>query len=38
MDSGIRIPNYRVVDIDNLNDWKKAEIIYKGISSKKKIN
>ena len=23
------IPNYRVVDIDNLNDWKKAEIIYR---------
>ena len=35
---GYQIPNYRVVDIDNLNDWKKAEIIYKGLSSKKKIN
>jgi len=23
------IPNYRVVDIDNLNDWKRAEITYK---------
>ena len=35
---GYQIPNFRVVDIDNLNDWKKAEIVYKGISSKKKIN
>ena len=26
---GYKIPNFRVVDIDNLNDWKKAEIIYK---------
>ena len=25
----IKIPNYRVQDIDTLDDWKKAEIIYK---------
>ena len=23
------IPNYRIVDIDNLNDWKRAEVTYK---------
>ena len=32
---GYQIPNYRVVDIDNLHDWKKAEIIYKGMSMNK---
>ena len=26
---GIIIPNWRVVDIDNLTDWKKAEFLYK---------
>lgn len=30
---GYKIPNFRVVDIDNLNDWKKAEIIYKGLKT-----
>ena len=25
----VKIPNYRVQDIDTLDDWKKAEIIYK---------
>jgi pseudaminic acid cytidylyltransferase len=33
---GYKIPNFRVVDIDNLNDWKKAEIIYKGLKISKK--
>ena len=27
--SGIAIPNWRVVDIDNLSDWKKAETLFK---------
>jgi CMP-N-acetylneuraminic acid synthetase len=31
---GYQIPNFRVVDIDNLDDWKKAEIIYKGLNVK----
>lgn len=26
---GFPIPNWRVVDIDNLDDWKRAELIYK---------
>ena len=25
----VKIPNYRVQDIDTLEDWKRAEIIYK---------
>lgn len=29
---GYRIPNFRVVDIDNLSDWKKAEIIFRGLN------
>ena len=29
---GIIIPNWRVVDIDNLTDWKKAELVYKLIN------
>ena len=32
---GYKIPNFRVVDIDNLNDWKKAEIVYKGLKKSK---
>ena len=32
---GYQIPNFRVVDIDNLNDWKKAEIIYRGLNNTK---
>ena len=30
----IIIPNYRVVDIDNKNDWKKAEIAFKSFAKK----
>jgi len=33
---GYKIPNFRVVDIDNLNDWKKAEIVYKELKISKK--
>ena len=25
----VKIPNYRIQDIDTLEDWKRAEIIYK---------
>ena len=28
----VKIPNYRIQDIDTLDDWKKAEIIYKIIN------
>ena len=28
---GYEIPNWRVVDIDNINDWKRAEFIYKNL-------
>ena len=31
---GYEIPNYRCVDIDDLNDWKKAKIIFKGLGKK----
>ena len=24
---GMVIPNWRVVDIDNINDWKRAELL-----------
>lgn len=30
---GMRIPNWRVVDIDNQDDWRRAEIIYKALNS-----
>jgi|TARA_B100000315_G_C14528985_1_gene565227 pseudaminic acid cytidylyltransferase len=26
---GIKIPNWRVIDIDNQSDWEKAELMYK---------
>ena len=26
---GIKIPRWRSIDIDNLNDWKRAELIFK---------
>ena len=26
---GLKIPNWRVIDIDNKSDWKRAEIMYK---------
>lgn len=26
--TGLKIPNWRVVDIDNKSDWKRAEILY----------
>jgi pseudaminic acid cytidylyltransferase len=29
------LPSYRVQDIDNLDDWKRAEILYKALNSKK---
>ena len=25
----VKIPNHRIQDIDTLDDWKRAEIIYK---------
>lgn len=31
---GMRIPNWRVVDIDNLDDWKRAEILCKTIKNR----
>lgn len=31
----VEIPNYRVQDIDNIEDWKNAEIIYQLIESSK---
>ena len=27
----VLLPNWRVQDIDNLDDWKRAEIIYQNI-------
>ena len=32
---GIRIPNWRVVDIDTIEDWKRAEIFYRFLKNKK---
>ena len=29
----VKIPNYRIQDIDTLDDWKRAEIIYQIINS-----
>ena len=31
---GYKIPSWRAIDIDNLEDWEKAEILYKYIYSK----
>jgi CMP-N-acetylneuraminic acid synthetase len=28
---GIVVPNWRVVDIDNADDWKRAELLYKAL-------
>ena len=33
---GIKIPNWRVVDIDTLSDWRKAEILFRFIKDNKK--
>ena len=30
----LQIPNWRVNDIDTIEDWKRAEIIYKTIDDK----
>ena len=30
---GLIVPNWRVVDIDNYDDWRRAEILYKAINS-----
>jgi pseudaminic acid cytidylyltransferase len=30
---GMAIPNWRVVDIDNQDDWRRAELIFKAINS-----
>jgi pseudaminic acid cytidylyltransferase len=30
---GIRIPNWRVVDIDSMDDWKRAESIFRSINN-----
>lgn len=32
---GLKIPNWRVVDIDNREDWKRAEIFYKFLKKSK---
>ena len=32
----IKIPNYRIHDIDTLDDWKRAEIIYEIIDRNSK--
>ena len=29
----VKIPNYRVKDIDNLDDWKSVEFIYKTLQT-----
>lgn len=34
---GYIIPNYRVVDIDTIDDWERAELIYKSIINQKTI-
>lgn len=34
---GIKIPNWRMVDIDTVEDWKRAEIFYKFLKNKKLI-
>ena len=33
--AGYAIPNWRVVDIDNVDDWKRAELFYELLGSKK---
>ena len=33
--TGFAIPNWRVVDIDNDDDWKRAELLFQTIKSKK---
>ena len=30
---GMPIPNWRVVDIDSVDDWKRAELIYRALNS-----
>ena len=35
--TGIEIPNWRVVDIDTIEDWKKAELFYKFLKKEKLI-
>ena len=35
--TGIKIPNWRVVDIDTIEDWKKAELFYKFLKKEKLI-
>jgi pseudaminic acid cytidylyltransferase len=32
---GYIIPNHRVIDIDNLDDWKRAELIFQSIANQK---
>jgi CMP-N-acetylneuraminic acid synthetase len=31
---GIDIPNWRAIDIDNIEDWKRAEIIFRYLKEK----
>jgi pseudaminic acid cytidylyltransferase len=31
--TGLIVPNWRVVDIDNDDDWKRAELLYKAINN-----
>ena len=35
--TGVKIPNWRVVDIDTIEDWKKAELFYKFLKKEKLI-
>lgn len=32
--AGLVIPNWRVIDIDNADDWKRAELMYKSMNYK----
>jgi CMP-N-acetylneuraminic acid synthetase len=31
---GFEVPFWRVVDIDNLHDWKRAELLFKILNNK----
>ena len=30
---GLIVPNWRVIDIDNDDDWRRAELLYKAINN-----
>ena len=33
---GLKIPNWRTIDIDNLDDWRRAELMFKFMKKNKK--